>query len=373
MNKHISRLSILIINCCLIASCNQESKTNGEISTFKKTDAYVNKMMDSLDIIGLNYCVLIDGKEMHKKAMGYANLEHQVPMTQDKLFAVASMSKLFSSTALHKLLKENDRSVDQTVGEFLPNRKDLPESWKNLTLTDLLSHSSGIPDQIDYQIYLAPESDEFVINAIKDKPFTSAPGETTKYNATGFMLVRMIIEELTGQNFETHMQKEYFDQFGLTNANYGGFKKIVPNRVKSYRLVGEALEMFPLNYAPPMYAAAGLNINMDELIIWTQAVLDEKIVSKEALSTIWNPVILNNGKPGYFGLGWETYQLENGIWMTGHGGAGISAIRHYWKENSEETVTVILLTNGARNWVNSPDDVNMGIANYFMPGIVDSR
>ena len=57
-------------------------------------------MMYSLDIIGLNYCVLIDGKVMHKKAMGFANLEHQVPMTQDKLFAVASMSKLFSSTAL---------------------------------------------------------------------------------------------------------------------------------------------------------------------------------------------------------------------------------------------------------------------------------
>jgi len=56
--------------------------------------------MANLDIIGLNYCVLIDRKVMHKKAMGFANLERQVPMTQDKLFAVASMSKLFSSTAL---------------------------------------------------------------------------------------------------------------------------------------------------------------------------------------------------------------------------------------------------------------------------------
>lgn len=373
MNKYITQLITLIIYCCFFASCQQQSKTNGKIIIFEKTDTFVKEMMDSLDIVGLNYCVLIDGKVMHKKAMGFANLEHQVSMTQDKLFAVASMSKLFSSTALHRLLKDNNRSVDETVGEFLPHRKELPESWKMVTLKNLLSHSSGIPDQIDYQVYLAPESDEVVIDALKDKPFTSAPGETTKYNATGFMLVRMIIEELAGSNFEIHMQKEYFDQFGLTKANYGGFKKFVPNRVKSYRMVGEALEMFPLNYAPPMYAAAGLNINMDELILWTQAVLNEKIVSKEALSNIWDPVILNNGKPGYFGLGWETYELENGIWMTGHGGAGISAIRHYWKENSLETVTIILLTNGARNWVNSPDDVNMGIANYFMPGIVDSK
>lgn len=371
MNKYIPTIVVLIIYSGLISSCEQLSKPNAEVTIYEKTDVYVKKMRDSLDIVGLNYCVLIDGKVMHKKAMGFANLEHQVPMTQDKLFAVASMSKLFSSTALHQLLMDHNRSVDETVGAFLPERKDLPESWRVLTLENLLSHNSGIPDQIDYQIYLAPESEEVVIDALKDKPFTSAPGETTKYNATGFMLVGMIIEALAGQDFETYMQKEYFDQFDLAKANYGGFKKVVPNRVKSYRMVGENLEMFPLNYSPPMYAAAGLNINMDELIVWTQAVLDEKIVSKETLSYIWTPVILNNGKPGYFGLGWETYELDNGIWMTGHGGAGISSIRHYWKENTQETVTVILLTNGAKNWVNSPDDVNMGIANYFMPGIVD--
>jgi CubicO group peptidase (beta-lactamase class C family) len=219
MNKYISQLIGLIISCCFLISCQQKSKTNGEATVFDKTDVYVEKMMDSLDIVGLNYCVLIDGKVMHKKAMGLANLEHQVPMTLDKLFAVASISKLFSSTALHRLLKDKNRSVDETVGEYLPNRKDLPESWQILTLKHLLTHTSGIPDQIDYQIYLAPESDEFVIDGLKDKPFTSVPGETTKYNATGFMLVRMIIEELAGQDFETHIQENYFDQFRLFVSN----------------------------------------------------------------------------------------------------------------------------------------------------------
>ena len=367
MRNIIKQLKIVL--CCffLIASCQQQTETNDEEIIYEKTDAYVKKMMDSLDIIGLNYAVLMNGKMMHKKALGLANIEHQVLMTDDKLFAVASMSKLFSSTALHKLLKEHNRNVDETIGDFLPNRKDLPETWKVLTLKNLLSHSSGIPDQIDYQIYLAPESDQYVIEALKDKPFTSAPGATTKYNATGFMLVRMVFEELAGQDFESYMQENYFNQFDLTKATYGGFKKIVPNRVKSYRMVGEQLEMFPLNYGTPMYAAAGLNINMDELIVWTQAVLGGKIINKKDLMNIWKPVLLNNGKPGYFGLGWETYELENGFWMTGHGGAGISVIRHYWKEDSQDTFTIILLTNGARNWVKSPDDVNMGIAAFFMP------
>lgn len=366
-------LILQVLSFSIIVGCQTNSNDINDTkeSVFNQTDIYAEQMMDSLEIIGLNYAVLIDGKVMHKNTMGLANFEHQVPLSLDHLFAVASISKLFSSTALHRLLQSKNRNVHETVGEFLPDRDDLPDSWRAITVKQLLSHTSGIPDQIDYGIYLAPESETYVIDQLKDKSFSSLPGEVNKYNATGFMIVRMIIEELAEQDFETHMQEYYFDKFNLSTANYGGFKKVVPNRVKSYRMVGEELQMFPLNYSQPMYAAAGLNINIDELILWLQAVLSEKIVSREQLDKIWAPVKLNNNKDGYFGLGWETYQLSNDLWMTGHGGAGISSIRHYWKEDSPKTVTVILLTNGARNWTQSPDDVNMGIANYLMPGIID--
>lgn len=372
MKKYLSLGISIILLSFLFTNCQDQAKTNKETTIFDKTDIYLTEMMDSLDIIGLNYAILINGKVVHKKAMGLANFELQVPMKENNLFAVASISKLFSSTALHRLLKDNDRSVDETVADFLPNRSDLPESWQNLTLKQLITHTSGIPDQIDYQIYLAPESDEFVIEGLKEKPFTSTPGEENKYNATGFMLVGLIIEELAGQDLETHMQENYFSKFNLTTANYGGFKKVVPNRVTSYRMLGEDFEIFPLNYSPTMYAAAGLNINMDELITWLQAVLDEKIVSKEYLETIWAPVRLNNNEFGAYGLGWETYDLGNNIWFTGHGGAGISSVRHYYKEDSSETVSVILLTNGAKKWIHSPDYLNIEIANYFIPGVSDS-
>jgi len=367
------KLSILILFTSIFfsqANCQEKSSKN-ENELFAKADNYLEKMIDSLEIVGVNYAILIDGKLKHKKAFGLANLEHEVPMTQENLFAVASFSKMFSSMALHHLLDVNKRNVNETVGDFLPNRKDLPDAWRNLTLKQLLSHTSGIPDQIDYQVYLAPESEAFVIEALKDKPFSSKPGEESKYNATGFLLNRIIIEKLANQDFESYMQAEYFDKLQMSKANYGGFKKVVPKRVKSYRPVNEQLQMFPLNYSPPMYAAAGLNINIDELIIWFQAVLDQRIVNEQQLEEIWTPVKLNNGKDGYFGLGWEAYRLENNYRMVGHGGAGISSIKHYWKEGSDSSLTVILLTNGARNWSSSPDNINMFIANYFMPGIID--
>ena len=359
MKKFI--IGLLFINVWLVESYSQGVHNQ----VFNKTDSYLQSMMDRLKIVGLNYAVLIDNKVVHKKSFGIANAQLQVPMKLSNSFPVASISKMFSSVALHKLLSIHNRSVNETVAAFLPKRTDLPESWRKLSLKQLLSHTSGIPDQIDYQIYLAPKSEKFVIDGVKNKPFSSAPGTEAKYNATGFLLVRIIIEKLANQDFESYMQKEYFDKLGLSSANYGGFKKVVPNRVTCYRKINSKLEMFPLNYSSPMYAGAGLNITINDLIKWFQALQNEQILSKEQLMKVWTPVKLNNGKEGDFGLGWEAYRLQDAYRMVGHGGAGISSFRHYWNERTNQNLTVILLTNGALNWKARPNQLNAQIANMI--------
>ncbi|QGY45716.1 serine hydrolase [Maribellus comscasis] len=347
------------------SQCREESVfVNSTI--FNQTDAFLGKMMDRLKIVGLNYAILIDNQLVHEKAFGLANIQLQVPMTLDNSFPVASISKLFSSTALHQLLLSHNRSVDETVEEFLQDRKDLPEAWRKLTLKQLLSHTSGIPDQIDYQIYLAPESEKMVIDALKDKPFSSQPGTESKYNATGFLLVRIIIEKLAGQDFESYMQKQFFDKLGLSSAQYGGFKKIIPNRVTCYQNVNNELEMFPLNYSSPMYAGAGLNITIHDLVKWFQAIQNEQILTRKQLEKIWTPVKLNNGEYGDFGKGWEAYKLPGNYRMVGHGGAGISSFRHYWNDKTNENVTVIILTNGADNWEVRPNQINAQIASMIL-------
>jgi len=356
------QLAILFLITCLIGKSNaQENKE----SVFNKTDAYLESTIDSLQIIGLNYAILIDNELVYKKSFGSAHAQLKVPMTIDKSFPVASISKLFSSVALHKLVSIHKRDVSETVGDFLPERNDLPESWRKLTLEQLLSHTSGIPDQIDYQIFLAPESEKFVIDALRDKPFSSKPGTASKYNATGFLLIRIIIEKLADQDFESYMQTEYFDRFRLSSAQYGGFKKVIPNRVTCYQNINGNLEMFPLNYSSPVYAGAGLNISIDDLVKWFQALQDEQILSKDQLKEVWTPVKLANGEDSYFGLGWESYKLQSGYRMTGHGGAGISSFRHYWNENTNQNVTVILLTNGANDWKVRPNQINSVVASII--------
>lgn len=367
----MTRKFSIIIACTLIAftltNCKNKLIETVEVKDiYVKTDAYVQKMIDSSGIIGLNYAILEEGKLVHEKVFGFANLDLKVPMTKDKLFAVASMSKMFSSIALHKLLYENDRNVNETVAAFLPERMDLPNSWRKLTLKQLLSHTSGMPDQIDYQVYLAPDNDAAVIDVMKDKPFTSPSGTESRYNATGFLLIRIIIEKLANQNFEAFMQEHYFNTLGLKEANYGGFKKVVSNRVKSYRLVNDQLQLFPLNYSPSMYAAAGLNINMKELIVWFQAILKEDILTKKQLAQVWKPVLLNNNSDGYFGQGWVARRMAEDYRMVGHGGAGISAFGHYWNEKTNKNITIIILTNGAKKWTVRSEQMNAELADLLL-------
>lgn len=360
-------LLALLLASVFIPNLQCQEKSGGvDSQIFLETDAYLKAMIDSLDIVGLNYAILIDNEVVHQKAFGLASAQLRVPMALEHSFPVASISKMFSSIALHELLNIHKRDVNERVGAFLPNRTDLPESWKNLTLKQLLSHTSGMPDQIDYQIYLAPESEQYVIESMKDKPFSSKPGTESKYNATGFLLIRIIIEELAQQNFESYMQEHFFDKFELNSAKYGGFKKVIPNRVTSYQNVGGELEMFPLNYSPPMYAGAGLNITINDLIKWFQAIQNGQILTRKQLDNIWTPVKLNNGKDAYFGLGWEAYKLTDNYRMTGHGGAGISSFRHYWNEETNKNLTVILLTNGAYNWLIRPNQINAEIADIIL-------
>ena len=115
-----------------------------------------------------------------------------------------------------------------------------------------------------------------------------------------------------------------------------------------------------------MYAGAGLNITLGDLIKWFQAVQNEQILPKEQLQTIWTPVQLNSGKDGYFGLGWEAVRLQGGYRFVGHGGAGISSFRHYWNEKTNQNVTVVLLTNGAKNWKIRPNQLNAQIATMVL-------
>jgi hypothetical protein len=115
-----------------------------------------------------------------------------------------------------------------------------------------------------------------------------------------------------------------------------------------------------------MYAAAGLNINMQELIVWFQSILNEEILTKEKLEEIWTPVLLSNKSDGYFGQGWVARKMKDNYRMVGHGGAGISSFGHYWNERNKENITIIVLTNGAKNWIVRPEQINSELAEILL-------
>lgn len=362
------RITVLIMVLMTMIFCSSTAQ-NSLVQAFKLSDQTLESAIEKNGIIGVNYAILINGKTVHQKSYGLAQIPLAVPLKITHRFPVASISKLFSSIALIHLLDTHKISIQTPIGNVLQGNQILPEKWKSIRIASLLSHTSGIPDQIDYQIYLAPPSDEYVLQALKEKAFDSPPGTKSKYNATGFLLVRLLIERLSGQSFENFMNSQYLKPSGLSSAVYGGFKKVLPNRVTCYQTVADHLEMFPLNYSPVMYAGAGLNINLPDLCSWFEQLLAEKYVARSTLNNLWNPVLLNDGSAGNFGLGWEAKIIDESIRINGHGGAGIASIKHYWGKGLKQEITVIILTNGAKNWQLRPHQINAQIAQVLLENL----
>ena len=126
------------------------------------------------------------------------------------------------------------------------------------------------------------------------------------------------------------------------------------NRTDDYlEKMMDSLKIVGLNYA----------ILTDNEVVYEKAFgLANMQLTREQLENIWTPVKLANGTYGSFGLGWEAYYLQDNYRMAGHGGAGISSFRHYWNEQTNENMTVVLLTNGAFDWRVSPNQINAQIA-----------
>lgn len=356
-------LALLVVIALLITTISvTRAATLGSKDFSTQIDKTAKERIEQSGVIGMSLAVLVDGKLKFKKAFGKAELNFNTPMTTGTLLPVASISKLVSSIALNTLLLEKEVHVNTSIGNLLDKKWQFPSSWKGITVGEILSHTSGLPDTIDYGLFLTPESVSQVIQVVGDRPFTFPPGTDSRYNATGYMIVKMLIEELAGQSFEAHMKSTYFSPLDMEHTNYGGFLTPTFARATVYRNIDEELKIFPLDYSPTMYAGAGLNSSLDELVKWTEALLSGKLIERESLEKIWPSQPLKNGEDGAFGLGWHNV-LDDKYLIVGHGGVNIHSFRHYIpKNNSGPTVTIILLTNGALNWTQSPYEINKDIA-----------
>jgi CubicO group peptidase (beta-lactamase class C family) len=324
----------------------------------KEVSDYLQTEMQEQKIPGLQIGVIKNNELILSKTVGLSNVTFSIPAKDNTLFSINSIAKIFAATAIMQLVEENKLKIDQPISNYLDG---LPSEWSAITIKQLLSHTSGLPDIEDANTgeLVGGKGQDTAWILVQKMPLQFKAGESFSYNATNYLLVQKIIEKYSGLPFEKFIQKNQFDIAGMDQTVYGNSFDIIANKSPTYcfyhfdKAIGDYVKGEHLietyeDFPTIMRADAGAFSTTNDIAKWIMALQSGKFLKKpSSIKTMWEPVKLNNGKYDGFGgilngyaLGWPVIIRENHPAVAPLGG-GRASVAIYTKDD----LVIILLTN----------------------------
>lgn len=316
----------------------------------QQLDSFFNLLNNYHQING-NVLVAENGSILYKKSFGFASFENKVPNNENTRFTLGSVSKVFTSVAILQLKDKGKLKLDDPVIKYF---SDFP--YVDITIRNLLSHTSGLPDYDLYreQIEKNPNkifSNTDVLPALEmwKKPLSSKPSEKWAYSNTNFFLLALLVEKLSGLDFQKYLRKFIFTPAKMNNTYFltDSLRLKDNNRASNY----EYPFLFSLTYQNVdslkkyrwrLYNAGGFigqgNIitTPDDLLKFDNILYSGKILKPSTLEEAFAPTKLKNGEnasaniglgKASYGLGWFIFEDTAAgkiVWHTGGVPGGLS-------------------------------------------------
>jgi len=285
-----------------------------------------------------------DGKVLLRKGYGMANLELGVPIAPEMVFRLGSITKQFTAMAILKLAEQGKLALDDEITKYLP---DAPTHGQKVTIEHLLTHTSGIKSYTSLAEWrkvirqdLTPQQ---IMDLVKNEPADFAPGEKFLYDNSGYVLLGMILEKVTGKAYGDWLAETIFSPLGMTHTSYGADAPIIPGRAAGYEgESGHYRNAAYLSMTQP-YAAGSLLSTVDDLARWERAFFSGTLLRKDLFDRMVTPYHLKSGKPTGYGYGLVIWSFE-GHRVIEHGG-GINGFSTELLTFPEDRIVVVLLSN----------------------------
>ena len=282
------------------------------------------------------------------KAYGVANLEWNIPNTPATKFRLGSLTKQFTAASILLLEERGKLKVDEPVKTYLP---DAPAAWDKITIFNLLTHSSGIPNFTSFPDYPATQAFatpvEKIVARFRDKPLDFAPGEKMSYSNSGYVLLGYLIEKITGGSYATFVQDNIFTPLGMKDSGYDSNSAVILRRASGYAPSPTGPVNAGFIHMSIPHAAGALYSTTEDLLKWQQALYAGRVVSAASLQKMTTPF-----KGDYaFGL---VVRTVNGRKIIAHGG-GIEGFNTSLSYSPDEKLTIVVLSN-----INGPTADELG-------------
>ena len=330
-----------------------------------EVDDYVKAQMNKQHIPGLALAVVKIGRLEKSAGYGLANVELNVPVRPDTVFQIQSITKTFTASAVMLLVEEGKIGLDDKITKHLDG---LPESWKDITIRHLLSHTSGIKDfinepTVDMRQDIQPED---VIESLRKLPLNFQPGEKYAYTNTGYHLLAMIIRKITGQYWGEFLQERILVPLEMDDTRVISLSNLITNRASGY--LWENGELRNGRYIAPTilaYAGGGLRSTVLDLAKWDAALYTEKILKRSSLDQMWTPMKLNDGSDSSYGLGWGVTNYH-GHRLISHTGSHMTGFKTALARFVDDKLTVIVFTNQREA---EQMAIARGVAGFYVPAL----
>ena len=360
MRTPVLFLFIQLMVCCGPTYAQSISRLDKTTIAFTTLDTKIGELMTKAKVHGLAIAVFNNNQPVYKKTFGYKRFDTKEQIGTGTNFYGASLSKAVFAVLVMKLVEEGKLDMDKPlhlylrkpITEYTPSKKwhdnytDLKHDtlYKNITARMCLNHTTGFPN------WRWDEKDEKLrVNFI--------PGSKYGYSGEGLVYLQVVLEYAFGQPLETMMQEKIFEPLGMKHSSYTwqtGFEK---DFCHGHNSKGELYEKDKDNEPR---AASTLETTLDDYTLFTKAVLNNTIISKESRKEMFRPQVklrsiqqfgplrhrdstLNDGISLSYGAGWVLLQSPHGpgAFKEGHG----DGFQHYTILFPEQGTGIVLLSN----------------------------
>lgn len=292
--------------------------------------------------------VSVDGEIVYEKGWGHANESWEIPNTKTTKFRIGSCTKPLTATLIMMLVEEGKLKLDDPVTHFFPDLSQ--KNAKKITIRNLLEHTSGLPDYtgLDFfeeRMHVKNEPSEFIKN-FWNKELRFEPGTVLKYTNSGYYLLGVLIEKITGQLYEEVLDGRFFDPLNMDRSGLYRNDTIIKESARGYIHENGMLKKAPyVNYSVA-YSSCGVYSSARDLYKWQQAFYKNRLLPEELKQKMLEP------RFKHYGLGFTiaTDTLQNGTSVTtfGHEGGifGFRSLLHMFENRNH---LIVLLDNHDHN------------------------
>jgi CubicO group peptidase (beta-lactamase class C family) len=337
---------IVVVASTVFAACHPLPRSAAPVSDLTIAVDSLMSAYAAPDKPGASVLVVHDGRTVLARSYGLADVGTHVAASARTNYRLASLSKQFTATAIMLLEQEGRLRYDDPITKYLSG---LPATAAGVTIRMLLTHTSGlwayedfVPDSQATQVH---DADVPALIAHADSNYFT-PGSAYRYSNTGYALLALIVERVSGQRYASFLHDRIFAPLGMTSTvAYENGVSTVANRALGYTIEGDRVIGSDQSSTSAVLGDGGIYSSLDDMARWDAALDAHTLVSEASQRQAWTSAVTTRGTRVGYGFGWFVDSASDGPRLRHHGET--SGFTNAILKIPSRRLTILILTNRA--------------------------